>query len=214
MSRDITWGYSPLDVGSLRAPGSVRAACWNSRVPLTYRLERVDRREVDAPPLDDAQRAVVEHPGGPLLVLAGPGTGKTTTLVEAVVDRIDRRGAAPESVLALTFGRKTAEQLRDRVTARPWRTTATTLTASFHSFAYGLVRRYTTADLYPAPLRLLSAPEQDVVLQEMLRAPEAPEWPVGLRAALATRGFAREVQAVLARAREKGLGPEELAKLG
>ena len=166
------------------------------------------------PVLDEHQQAVVDHPGGPLLVLAGPGTGKTTTLVEAVVDRVERRGASPEEVLALTFSRKAAEQLRDRVTARLGRTTATALSATFHSFAYGLVRRYSSTDLYAAPLRLLSAPEQDVVLQEMLRAPEAPTWPEGLRAALATRGFAREVQAVLARAREKGLGPDELVKLG
>ena len=101
-------------------------------------------------------------------MLAGPGTGKTTTLVEAIVDRIERRGASPESVLALTFSRKAAEQLRDRVTARLGRTMATTLSSTFHSFAYGLVRRYSTAELYAAPLRLLSAPEQDVVLQELL----------------------------------------------
>ena len=41
--------------------------------------------QVSGPPLDPAQRCVVEHPGGPLLVLAGPGTGKTHTLVEAVI---------------------------------------------------------------------------------------------------------------------------------
>ena len=110
------------------------------------------------PPLDEFQQSVVDHPGGPLLVLAGPGTGKTTTLVEAIVDRIERRGADPASVLALTFSRKAAEQLRDRVTARLGRTMATTLSSTFHSFAYGLVRRYSTADLYAAPLRLLSAP--------------------------------------------------------
>ena len=45
---------------------------------------------------------------------------------------------------------------------------ATTLSSTFHSFAYGLVRRYSSAELYAAPLRLLSAPEQDVVLQELL----------------------------------------------
>ncbi len=180
----------------------------------TYRLA-ADRRGPTVPPvLDEHQRAVVDHPGGPLLVLAGPGTGKTTTLVEAIVDRVERRGAAPDSVLALTFSRKAAEQLRDRVTARLGRTTATTLSSTFHSFAYGLVRRYAAADLYAAPLRLLSAPEQDVILQEMLSAPEAPSWPAGLRAAVATRGFAREVQAVLARAREKGLDPHALTKLG
>ncbi len=47
------------------------------------------------PALDDDQQRVVDHPGGPLLVLAGPGTGKTTTLVEAIVDRIEHRGADP-----------------------------------------------------------------------------------------------------------------------
>ena len=51
--------------------------------------------QVSGPPLDPAQRRVVEHPGGPLLVLAGPGTGKTHTLVEAVICQElipDRRG--------------------------------------------------------------------------------------------------------------------------
>ena len=77
-----------------------------------------------APTLDADQQRVVDHPGGPLLVLAGPGTGKTTTLVEAIADRIERRGTAPDRVLALTFSRKAAEQLRDRVTARVARTTS------------------------------------------------------------------------------------------
>ena len=45
---------------------------------------------------------------------------------------------------------------------------STTLSSTFHSFAYGLIRRYSPAELYEAPLRLLSAPEQDVVLRELL----------------------------------------------
>ncbi len=84
----------------------------------TYHLVRpatVDSTPID---LDDDQRRVVDHESGPLLVLAGPGTGKTTTLVEAIADRVERRGADPSHVLALTFSRKAAEQLRDRVTAR------------------------------------------------------------------------------------------------
>ncbi|WP_364513699.1 ATP-dependent helicase [Nocardioides sp. LML1-1-1.1] len=167
------------------------------------------------PELDEQQRRVVAHPGGPLLVLAGPGTGKTTTLVEAVVDRIERRGARPDEVLALTFSRKAADQLRDRVSARLGRTTGQQLSATFHSFAYALVRRYAPAELYEAPLRLLSAPEQDVVLRELLADhPESVTWPDRFRQATATRGFAREVHAVLGRAREKGLDGEELRRLG
>ena len=171
---------------------------------------------VPAPPqLDEHQQRVVDHAGGPLLVLAGPGTGKTTTLVEAIVDRIERRGAAADGVLALTFSRKAADQLRDRVTARLGRTTGNQLSSTFHSFAYALLRRYAPAELYEGPLRLLSAPEQDVVLRELLADhPESVRWPERFRNALGTRGFAREVHAVLGRAREKGLDGEELRALG
>ncbi|WP_395692312.1 ATP-dependent helicase [Nocardioides sp.] len=182
--------------------------------PTTYHLVRPDGA-VAVPKLDEHQQRVVDHPGGPLLVLAGPGTGKTTTLVEAIVDRIEVRGASPDQVLALTFSRKAAEQLRDRVTARVGRTTETSLGSTFHSFAYGLIRQFAPADLYEGPLRLLSAPEQDVVLQELLTdAPESVRWPAGLRRAVGTRGFAAEVQAVLARAREKGLEGADLTRLG
>ena len=182
----------------------------------TTRYRLAAPRPADPPPtLDEHQQRVVDHEGGPLLVLAGPGTGKTTTLVEAIVDRIERRGAAPDSVLALTFSRKAAEQLRDRVTARLGRTTSTQLSATFHSFAYGLVRRFAPAELYEGPLRLLSAPEQDVVLRELLvDHPESVRWPDRFRHALATRGFAREVHAVLSRAREKGLDGNDLRRLG
>ena len=133
----------------------------------TYRLVR-PAATVAVPTLDEQQRRVVEHAGGPLLVLAGPGTGKTTTLVEAVARRIEE-GAHPDSVLALTFSRKAAEQLRDRVSARVGRTMSASIGSTFHSFAYGLVRRYAPSELYLGPLRLLTAPEQDVVLRELLQ---------------------------------------------
>ncbi len=179
-----------------------------------YRLVAPDRSVV-VPELDEHQQRVVDHEGGPLLVLAGPGTGKTTTLVEAIVDRIEHRGASPDSVLALTFSRKAAEQLRDRVTARVARTTSAGSCSTFHSFAYALVRTYAPAELYEGAIRLLSAPEADVVLRELLRDnPESVVWPEALRRAVGTRGFVREVQAVLARAREKGLDPAGLRALG
>ena len=72
----------------------------------------------EPPRLDQAQQQVVDHKGGPLLVLAGPGTGKTTTIVAAVADRIENRGIAPERILVLTFSRKAAAELRERITAR------------------------------------------------------------------------------------------------
>ncbi|MGZ5370136.1 MAG: UvrD-helicase domain-containing protein, partial [Aeromicrobium sp.] len=77
-------------------------------MPIEYELVRPSPEPDAAPRLDGSQQAVVDHPGGPLLVLAGPGTGKTTTLIEAVVDRIDNRGLKPDEALVLTFSRKAA----------------------------------------------------------------------------------------------------------
>jgi superfamily I DNA/RNA helicase len=101
---------------------------------------------VTPPVLDEQQQRVVDHGSGPLLVLAGPGTGKTTTLVEAIVRRIEE-GTHPDRILALTFSRKAAEQLRDRVTARVGRTMSASIGSTFHSYAYGLIRRYAPAQL-------------------------------------------------------------------
>ncbi|MEJ7707865.1 MAG: UvrD-helicase domain-containing protein [Nocardioidaceae bacterium] len=184
---------------------------------VTYRLERPQGGLAEPPQLDAAQRAVVDHSGGPLLVLAGPGTGKTTTLIEAVVDRIEHRGLTPDQVLVLTFSRKAAAELRDRIISRLGRTSATPLSSTFHSFCYGLVRGWQPPELYAGPLRLLSAPEQDVVLRDLLTSPRQSQqfrWPAALDRALATRGFAREVHAVLSRARELSLEPVDLARIG
>ncbi|MFF7846435.1 ATP-dependent helicase [Streptomyces sp. NPDC007910] len=188
------------------------------RTPGAYRLVRTAPAPLDPPRLDAAQREVVEHDGGPLLVLAGPGTGKTTTLVEAVAARMEK-GADPERLLVLTFSRKAAVELRDRMATRlggrrpPQATT-------FHSYCYALIRAHQDAGLFAEPLRLLSGPEQDLAVRELLAGQIDLErsglggvrWPDELRACLTTRGFADEVRAVLARSRELGLEPDALAR--
>ncbi|MFD0037031.1 ATP-dependent helicase [Streptomyces anulatus] len=182
-----------------------------------YRLVRTPPGSVDPPLLDAGQRAVVDHPGGPLLVLAGPGTGKTTTLVESVAARVNR-GTDPARILVLTFSRKAAVELRDRMAARLGAARGPQAT-TFHSYCYALVRAHQDADLFADPLRLLSGPEQDVTVRELLAGQLDLEkeglahvrWPDELRSCLTTRGFADEVRAVLARSRELGLGPDALA---
>ncbi|MDO0911942.1 ATP-dependent DNA helicase [Streptomyces sp. DT2A-34] len=181
-----------------------------------YRLVRTPPVQVAPPRLDAAQRAVVDHATGPMLVLAGPGTGKTTTLVESVAARI-ARGGDPERILVLTFSRKAAVELRDRMALRIGAARAPQAT-TFHSFCYALVRAHQDSDLFVEPLRLLSGPEQDVTVRELLAGQPDLErlglanvrWPDELRACLTTRGFADEVRAVLARSRELGLGPDAL----
>src|SRR5260221_4403051 len=166
--------------------------------------------------LDEAQQSVVDHGGGPLLVLAGPGTGKTTTIVEAVAERIERRDMDPGRILVLTFSRKAAGELRERITARLHRTTREPLALTFHSYAYALVRReFVLAG--DQPPRLLSAPEQLLEIRRMLRgeiADGAARWPERLWPALPTRGFAEELRDVLMRAVERGLDGKALRRLG
>ncbi|MGY4741609.1 ATP-dependent helicase [Streptomyces sp. ATMOS53] len=181
-----------------------------------YRLVHTPPTRVGPPRLDAAQRSVVDHGSGPLLVLAGPGTGKTTTLVESVAART-ARGADPARVLVLTFSRKAAVELRDRMALRMGAARAPQAT-TFHSYCYALIRAHQDTDLFVEPLRLLSGPEQDVAVRELLAGQldlqrlglAHVRWPDELRACLTTRGFADEVRAVLARSRELGLDPAAL----
>jgi superfamily I DNA/RNA helicase/RecB family exonuclease len=171
-----------------------------------------------APVLDDQQARVVAHRQGPMLVLAGPGTGKTTTIVEAVcgrlLDPVDP--LAPDEVLALTFGRRAATELRDRVTARLGGGVVPVV-STFHSFAYALLRRTDSPEEYLHPPRLMSGAEEDVRIRELLRGAVADgsiDWPDDLVGALPTLGLANEVRAVLARARELGLEDDDLRRIG
>jgi superfamily I DNA/RNA helicase/RecB family exonuclease len=186
------------------------------RIASPYRLVRTPAPAPRPPVLDAAQRAVVDHAGGPLLVLAGPGTGKTTTIVEAVVERIAGRGTDPARLLVLTFSRKAAHELRERIALRLARTTRQPLALTFHSYAYALVRReYVLAG--DEPPVLLSGPEQLLEVRRLLRGEAADgggSWPERLRPALATRGFAAELRDFLLRATERGLDGRGLTELG
>ena len=187
-------------------------------------LDRTPPPPAEPPPLDLAQRQVVAHSAGPLLVLAGPGTGKTTTIVESVVERLT--GSAPlnpDRVLVLTFARKAAKTLRERVALRlptmqaPW-------VATFHSFAFAVVRaramrdeNFRTAGVAKGALRLLSAPEEDArvkKLMEITNESNAQVWPAEWQRAIKTTGFAGEVRELLTRARALGVSPQRLADLG
>ena len=182
-----------------------------------FRLDRTPPPPVLVPDLDPSQQAVVDHESGPLLVLAGPGTGKTTTLVEAVVDRVERRGLDPSQVLVLTFSRKAADELRERITARLGRTVQEPSAYTFHAWCYALVRAW---DIAPGaePPRLLSGAERDVRVHELLvgnaEGQGTTHWPNDLAPALRLRGFAREVADLLDRARERNLDATELKAAG
>ncbi|MFE0531003.1 ATP-dependent helicase [Micromonospora parva] len=171
---------------------------------------------------DPVQAEVVGHTDGPMLVLGGPGTGKTSTLVEAVAARV-ADGVDPERILVLTFGRRGATALRQRIEARiaqdGHRVLREPLVRTFPAYAFGLLRRAAAERGEPSP-RLLTGPEQDLIIRELLDVVgEEPEddpvgWPTDLRPALRTRAFAGQLRDLLMRAAERGVGSADLARLG
>ncbi|WP_313410131.1 UvrD-helicase domain-containing protein, partial [Aeromicrobium sp.] len=176
-------------------------------------LQRPDGVRADAPTLDAAQQSVVDHRGGPLLVLAGPGTGKTTTLVEVVVDRIESGQLSPDQILVLTFSRKAAGELRDRIGRRLPGTSGTVPAMTFHAFCYALVREFSDPEAFASPPELMTAPARDAVVADLLAGHEPAGWPPSLREALGTRGLAAELQTFMAAAVTRGIDPDDLRAL-
>ncbi len=86
------------------------------------------------------QREAIEHITGPLLVLAGAGTGKTTVLVERIAYLIEAGHARPDEILAITFTENAANELRERVERRLNRKAAIG-TGNFHSYCLGILHR-------------------------------------------------------------------------
>lgn len=197
-------------------------------VPRAYRLVRRDATPPQALVWDEPGARVLAHARGPLLVRGGPGTGKTSLLIDAVAARV-QAGVDPTGILVLTFGRRGAARLRtrieaalatDRVPAPPGQpaamrghVTAEPLVRTFHGYAFGLLRRAAAEAGDPTP-RLLSGPEQDLVIRELLATGDPARWPSGLAAALPTRAFAGQLRDLLLRAAERGISAAELAALG
>jgi superfamily I DNA/RNA helicase/RecB family exonuclease len=199
-------------------------------------LRRSPSVGAQVPTLDDAQAAAVRHRSvtgrsvtgrtvahreaaqSVLRVLGAPGTGKTLTAIEIVVDRVRREGVAPGQCLVLTASRTAAADLRDRITTRIGGTTTEPLARTHQALGFGILRQAAALRGDPSP-RLLSGPEQDLILRELLAGHasgegKAPDWPEHVQAALATRGFRAELRDLLMRAVERGLEPDDLTTLG
>lgn len=156
-----------------------------------------------------AQQRVLDHRSGPLLVLGGPGTGKTALAAEYAASRL-RSGDRPALVIALT--RQSASTLRDTVTRLVGGTIRQPPVLTLHALSRSLLTRF--GDPEDAPPRVLTAPEQEFRIRELLAIQPPSAWPEALTSARGTAGFARQVRGALARARHLGLDPINLVEAG
>ncbi|GAA2546101.1 ATP-dependent helicase [Pseudonocardia hydrocarbonoxydans] len=183
-------------------------------------LVRAPRRGGVPPEWDDAALRVLAHSAGPLRVVGGPGTGKTTLLLAAVAARV-AAGEDPARTLLLVGSRRAAGEFRERLAEHPGdgdRTLREPLVRTVHSYAFGVLRLHAARHGDPPP-RLLASAEQDAVVRDLLAGElfeEVPGsgWPDRLHPALGLPGFAAELRELILRAAERGLGPDELAGLG
>src|SRR5437879_10706627 len=114
--------------------------------------------------LNPGQLAAVKAVDGPILGIAGAGSGKTRTLVYRVA-RLIESGIPPEAILLLTFTRKAAEEMLQRVGALIGFRSGKVTGGTFHSVANLLLRRYGTAiGLEPGFAILLRGESEDVVI--------------------------------------------------
>jgi superfamily I DNA/RNA helicase/RecB family exonuclease len=168
--------------------------------------------------LTTAQLEVVNHRTSQLLVLGQAGSGKTSTLIAAIANRI-AAGEDPNKILALTYGRQSASKLRDQIaSANPTaHTVAEPIARTFHSIAFMIlndpINLESSAD---KKYVLLSGAEQDAQIRQLLELdaanPAQSNWPQDLIPALTTKGFAKELREFIGRATERGSSPEELSK--
>jgi superfamily I DNA/RNA helicase/RecB family exonuclease len=159
----------------------------------------------------------------PQLIVGGPGTGKTTRLVESAAAHIIN-GADPESVLLLCPTARAAVRARRAVSkalvgAGGPAVVSGPLVRSVHSYAFAVLRLAAQRSGGPPP-RLVTGTEQDGVIRELLAGDleDGPAagvaWPESLRPALGTAGFATQLRDLLARCAERGVDGPALQRIG
>ncbi|WP_423923209.1 ATP-dependent helicase [Frigoribacterium sp. 2-23] len=168
--------------------------------------------------LDASQQAVLDLPDEiSAAVIGAPGTGKTSTLIEFVADRVVTRGWGPAAVMALTPTRSTATRLRDHLSAAVGVPTPGPLARTVSSLAFDIVG-HAAGLAGEQPPTLFTGGDQDLLVRTLLEGHEldggGPVWPEHLGPRVrALRGFRTELREVLMRATEHRLSSSDLRRL-
>jgi DNA helicase-2/ATP-dependent DNA helicase PcrA len=118
--------------------------------------------------LNERQRQAVLHGDGPLLVLAGAGSGKTRVITYRAAHLIGERGIAPQTILAVTFTNKAAGEMRERVEGLTGRLSPAPWVSTFHSFCSAVLRRHITAIGFPRGFTIYDVNDQTALLKKVL----------------------------------------------
>jgi DNA helicase II / ATP-dependent DNA helicase PcrA len=129
--------------------------------------------------LNEAQRAAVEALDGPVLVLAGAGTGKTRALTTRLAHLIATRRAAPWQILCVTFTNKAAREMRERVAALVGQEPEGWWLGTFHALAARMLRRHAELAGLQSNFTILDTDDQLRLIKQLLEAEniDAKKWP-------------------------------------
>ena len=155
-------------------------------------------------PLNDAQRAAVTAPVGPVLVLAGAGSGKTRVLTHRIAYLIQALGAAPQSILAVTFTNKAAGEMRTRVEHLLGMPGSALWIGTFHGIAHRLLRIHWREAGLAQGFQILDSEDQQRLIKKVIKAAELDE----------TRWVPREVQWFINSNKDEGRRPRDLKESG
>ncbi len=132
--------------------------------PMLAGMEEVGTGLLDR--LDAMQRVAASAPGGPLLIVAGPGTGKTRTLTHRIAYLCAELGIFPERCLAITFTRRAAEELRHRLDRLLGPVAEDITVGTFHSLGLTILRENAKAAGLPANFRIAEEPERTAAREQ------------------------------------------------
>ncbi len=154
--------------------------------------------------LNEAQYAAATAPDGPLLVVAGAGSGKTRTIVYRLA-RLAEQGVAPESMLLLTFTRKAAAEMLRRASQLLGQGLSGVQGGTFHAFAYGALRRFRPLRLKDRPFTVMDAADMATAIKHCKEE---------LKLGRGDRSFPRSqsIVGMLSKARNKELSVAEVLR--